>query len=61
MTGSQLDRASARTPEEREEHYQRYLELSEPYFANVKAEGGTPWWSSEDERRELFMQRYQNN
>jgi hypothetical protein len=43
---------------DREAAYARYLDLSEPYFAKVEAEGDTPWWSSEDERRALFMKRF---
>jgi hypothetical protein len=54
-----LDRASSRTPEEREQHYQAWLaKHGEPYAAAVIAAGDTPWWSSEDERRERFMRRY---
>jgi hypothetical protein len=53
-----LDRASARTPEEREAAFQRYMELSAPYFAKVEAEGDQPWWTTEDERRELFFKRW---
>jgi hypothetical protein len=53
-----LDRPGARTPEDREAAFQRYLEISAPYFAKVEAEGDTPWFKSLDERRELFMRRH---
>jgi hypothetical protein len=55
----QLDRASARTPEDREEAFQRYLESSVPYFEAVEAKGDTPWFGSVEERRELYMRRHQ--
>ena len=54
----QLDRPSAHTPEERESAFQRYLEISEPYFEAVEANGGTPWFKSLDERRERYFRRY---
>ena len=44
--------------DEREAAYQRYVELSAPYVAAIEAAGDQPWFSSEDERRELFMRRY---
>ena len=53
------DRPSSRTPEEREQFYQRYLELSAPYFQAIVDAGDKPWWSSEQERRELYFRRYQ--
>jgi hypothetical protein len=46
------------TDAERETAFQVYLEHSIPYFEAVEANGGTPWFSSTDERRALFMQRY---
>jgi hypothetical protein len=39
-----LDRPSARTDEEREAAFERYLETSVPYFEAVEANGGTPWF-----------------
>lgn len=53
-----LDRPSARTPEEREAAFQRYLELSAPYVAAIEAAGDEPWFSSVEERRELYMHRH---
>lgn len=52
------DRPSSRTPEEREQFYQRYLELSAPYFQAIEDAADKPWWSSEQERRELYFRRY---
>jgi hypothetical protein len=51
-------RPSSRNEDEREERYQAYLEHSASYFAAVEANGGQPWFNSEDERRELFYRRY---
>lgn len=51
------DRPSARTPEERQAHFEHWLSGMKPYDAAVIANGGTP--PSDDERRELFMRRYQ--
>jgi hypothetical protein len=53
-----LDRPSARTAEEREAAFERYLEISVPYFEAVEANGGTPWFKSLDERRERSFRRY---
>jgi hypothetical protein len=52
------DRPSARNEAEREERYQQYLETSAPYFAEVEAAGDKPWFSTDDERRELFYRRH---
>jgi len=53
------DRASARTEAQREEHYQAWLhKFGKPYSDAVIEGGGTPWFSSETERRDLFMRRY---
>lgn len=54
-----IARGSLSTPEEREDRYQRYLKHSEPYFGKVIANGDEPWFTSLEERRELFMRRYQ--
>lgn len=43
---------------DREAAFASYVERSEPYFAAIAANGGTPWFSSLDERRDLFMRRY---
>lgn len=43
------ERPSARTPEEREAHFQNWL---------VHARFKTPWFESVDELRERFMRRY---
>jgi hypothetical protein len=54
-----LDRPSARTPEEREQAFQRYLEISEPYIAKIIADGDVPWHGGDIEaRRRKFSQRY---
>jgi hypothetical protein len=53
------DRASARTPEEREEHFQAWLvRYGEPYAAAVIEAGDKPWFDTVDDRRKLFMRRY---
>lgn len=46
------------TEDEREAAFQRYLELSAPYFAVVEDKGHQPWFNNIEERRELFMRRY---
>ena len=49
----------ARTPDEREQAFQAYLERSAPYVAAVEAAGDEPWHGGDIEaRRELFMRRY---
>jgi len=53
-----LDRPSARTAEQREAAFERYIETSAPYFAAVEANGDKPWFSSVEERRELYMRRH---
>jgi hypothetical protein len=50
----------ALTEAEREEAFQRYLELSAPYVAAIEAAGNQPWFGSVEERRELFMRRHTN-
>jgi hypothetical protein len=52
------DRPSARTAEEREAAFQRFLELSAPYFQKIEAEGDRPSFSSEGDRRERYFRRY---
>ncbi|WP_431939412.1 hypothetical protein [Nocardia grenadensis] len=42
----------------REGAFQRYIESTENYFSAVRERGRTPWFSSVEERRELFMRRY---
>jgi hypothetical protein len=46
------------TEAQREAAFMRYVELSEPYFEVVEANGDKPWFESIDERRDLFMRRY---
>lgn len=53
------NRASMLDEDGRDEAYSRYVDLSEPYFEKVAENGGTPWWSSDIERRELYDRRYQ--
>jgi len=54
-----FERASARTEAEREEHFQHWLaKYGQPYSDAVIAAGDQPWWTTVDERRELFMRRY---
>ncbi|MFZ3294217.1 MAG: hypothetical protein WA622_27080 [Mycobacterium sp.] len=54
-----LDRPSHRTPAERLEHFEHWWDKhGEPYHAAVIANGDTPWTADLDERRELFMRRY---
>jgi hypothetical protein len=49
----------ARTPEQREAAFQKYLARSAPYFAAVAAAGDEPWHAGDIERRrELFFRRY---
>lgn len=45
--------------EQREEAFQRYLEVSEPYFDKVRDDGDEPWFGTIEDRRELFFRRYQ--
>lgn len=45
--------------EQREDAFQRYLEMSEPYFDKVRDEGDEPWFGTVAERRKLFLRRYQ--
>jgi hypothetical protein len=55
-----LDRASRRTEAERDEHFLFWwAKYGEPYQAAVIANGDTEWTAHLDERRELFMRRYQ--
>ena len=44
---------------EREERYQGYLESTVQYFAVVEFNGGKPWFSSVEERRDLWFRRYE--
>lgn len=46
-------------PDDRESAFQAYLIKSAPYFDAVRERGGTPWFTSIEQRRELFMRRYQ--
>jgi hypothetical protein len=56
---ARLDRPSDRTPDEREDHYESWMaQYGDPYVAAVVAGGGTPWFNSDEERRQLFMRRY---
>lgn len=55
-----VDRPSARTPEDREAAFQRYLELTEKYDAAIVAAGDEPWHKGDIEaRRELYMRRHE--
>ena len=45
---------------EAEAAFQRYLEVSAPYFEAVAANGDMPWFSSVEQRRELFYRRYKS-
>jgi hypothetical protein len=55
-----LDRPSARSPEERRAHFDNWWsKLGEPYQAAVIEHGDTPWTADLDERRELFLRRYE--
>lgn len=51
----------ATKPSDREAAFQSYLEASEPYFAKVAENGEQPWFSSPEERRELFYRRYKTH
>jgi hypothetical protein len=54
-----LDRPSARTHAEREAHWQRWWEKhGEPYQAAVIEAGGIPWTTDVEERKALWMKRY---
>jgi hypothetical protein len=46
------------TDEDREARYRQYVESTTAYFEKIRADGEKPWFSSEEERRELFMRRY---
>ena len=53
------DRPSDRTPEEREAHYRHWLATrGDAYVAAVVERGGTPWFTSDEERHALWMKRY---
>jgi hypothetical protein len=53
------DRASSRTAEEREAHYQAWLaKHGEPYAAAVIAAGDKPWTDDQQERLGLYLRRY---
>ncbi|UJL26839.1 hypothetical protein HZU38_17940 [Mycolicibacterium vanbaalenii] len=57
--GYHRDRPSARTEEERLEHFEHwYAKRGAPYAAAVREAGAEPWTDSMDERRELWMRRY---
>jgi hypothetical protein len=43
---------------ERTASFEAYLEHSAPYFAKVEAAGDRLWFSSAEQRRELFMRRH---
>lgn len=58
VTRRNYDRASCRTDEEREQHYQDWLKRSEAYFQAIADAGDAPWFGSDTERRELFFRRY---
>jgi hypothetical protein len=45
--------------DEREAAFQSYLATTVHYFETVEAAGDKPWFDSVEERRELFMRRYQ--
>jgi hypothetical protein len=49
------------TDDEREAAFQRHLESTVNYFAAIEAAGDKPWFSSVEERRELFMRRYKTH
>jgi hypothetical protein len=54
-----MDRPSKRTDAEREAHFQHWwAKYGEPYQAACIANGDTSWTADLDERRELFMKRY---
>ncbi len=57
-TGAFADHFRAKTPEAREAAFQAYLDRSAPYFEKVRENGNQPWFLTEDERRVLFMARY---
>lgn len=58
--------------QDREDEFQRYMELKTEYFEEVEANGDVPWFkdpeklaklgisgdTEEDRRRQLFMRRY---
>lgn len=55
-----LDRASARTEAEREEHWRYWwTKYGEPYQVAVIEAGGTPWTADPDERRRVWFRRYE--
>lgn len=57
---SWFDRPSARTADEREAAFQRYLATTVQYNAAIEAAGRKPWHGGDiDRRRELFNRRYQ--
>lgn len=45
-------------PAARERAFLDYVKHTEPYYEAVEAAGDRPWFSSLEERRELFMRRY---
>jgi hypothetical protein len=54
-----VDRPSACTEAEREEHFQAWLDkFGQPYTDAVIEAGDTPWTTDVEQRRELFMRRY---
>lgn len=54
------DRPSARTPAEREAHFEHWWETrGAPYAEAVREAGAEPWTDSMDERRALWARRYQ--
>lgn len=58
MTQPYMTHWKATTTADREAAYQNYLERSEPYFRAIAERGGSPWFSSEGERRALFFRRW---
>lgn len=42
----------------REAAFDDYIEKSGAQFEELESDGGTPWFSSDDERRELWFRRY---
>ena len=54
-----LDRLSSRTEDGREAAFQSYLETTVAYFKTVEAAGDTPWFSTVEERSELYMRRFE--
>lgn len=47
-----------RSIHEREAAFQRYLEQTANYFAAVVERGDSPWFSSQEERREFWFRRF---